>query len=267
VDFSTNSLGGALRKTQSLLSLIAVCAVAACSGAGTSSPSLPSGTQSGAAAQTQARTPQGNKKVSSGSYTLYGDATLVHPGDNSPTAVQEVWSPSQPFGGIDFGVPAGLTVSQLNNLSTDFKFTQGTCSQGSPRFQINVDGVNVFAYLGPQFPSLTNPCAGATYSNSTNVVGPASLVDATQVSGSSYETWSLFQAQHGSDIVTGIQLVVDGFTLPYITAQFDNTQINGQTFTYESADSCKDGGWQTFTSAPGPFKNQGDCVSYFNNGK
>lgn len=61
--------------------------------------------------------------------------------------------------------------------------------------------------------------------------------------------------------------MVDGFTTPYITAQFDNTQINSTTFTYESADSCKDGGWQSFTGPPGPFKNQGDCVSYFNNGK
>lgn len=27
-------------------------------------------------------------------------------------------------------------------------------------------------------------------------------------------------------------------------------------------DDCKKGGWQSYTSAPGPFKNQGDCVSY-----
>jgi hypothetical protein len=221
--------------------------------------------------QTQARVPLGNKKIDNGSYTLFGDATLIHPGDNSPTAVQAVWSPSTPpgYGGIDFGYPAGLTVSQLNNLNTDFKFTQGTCSQGSPRFAINLNNnpnTNVFAYLGPQFPSLTNPCAGATYSNSTNVISPTSLVDATQAGGG-YETWSAFQAQHGSDLVTDIALVVDGFTTPYITAQFDNTQVNAQTFTYENADSCKNGGWQNFTSAPGPFKNQGDCVSYFNNGK
>lgn len=240
-------------------------ALTACGGGGTSGSSLPGVQPSSGAPHAQARAPLDNKKVSSGSYTLFGDATLVHPGDNSPTAVQLVWSSAQPFGGVDYGIPAGLTVSQLNNLSTDYKFTQGTCSQGSPRFQINVDGMNVFAYLGPQFPS-TNPCAGATYSNSTNVISPASLVDATQL-GNGYETWAAFQAQHATDAVTGIQLVVDGFTTPNITAQFDNTQINDQTFTYESADSCKDGGWQNFTGAPGPFNNQGDCVSYFNNGK
>jgi hypothetical protein len=255
-----------LRNTSALLALLSVFAVSACSGAGTSNPAVPAGQQSGAAMQTQARTPQGKKKANAGGYTLFGDATLVQPGDNSPTAVQAIWSPSQPFGGIDYGIPATLTVSQLNNLSTDFKFTQGTCSQGSPRFQINVGAGSVFVYLGPQFPSVTNPCAGATYSNSTNVISPASLVDATQ-EGNGYETWSAFQLQHGGDAVTGIQLVVDGFTTPYITAQFDNTQINSTTFTYESADSCKDGGWQSFTGPPGPFKNQGDCVSYFNNGK
>lgn len=91
------------------------------------------------------------------------------------------------------------------------------------------------------------------------------MVDATQL-GDGYETWANFQLQHGGDVVTGIQLVVDGFTTPYITAQFDNTMINQTTYTYESKDSCKDGGWQQFTSAPGPFKNQGDCVSYFATG-
>ncbi len=35
-----------------------------------------------------------------------------------------------------------------------------------------------------------------------------------------------------------------------------------------AADSCKNGGWQTLTRANNtPFKNQGDCVSYMNNGK
>jgi probable HAF family extracellular repeat protein len=28
-------------------------------------------------------------------------------------------------------------------------------------------------------------------------------------------------------------------------------------------DGCKDGGWQNYVSYPGPFKNQGQCVSYF----
>jgi hypothetical protein len=75
--------------------------------------------------------------------------------------------------------------------------------------------------------------------------------------------------QHASmSQVTGIQLVTDSswFFKSTQTVLVDNVMINGTTFTFESAQSCKDGGWQDFTSAPGPFKNQGDCVSFFATG-
>src|SRR6202030_3376388 len=72
-------------------------------------------------------------------YTLFGDATLVHPGDNSPTAVQ-LRSAGTGFGGIDFSIPAGTTFSQIQNLSTDYQFTAGSCGGGAPRFSVNVDG-------------------------------------------------------------------------------------------------------------------------------
>jgi hypothetical protein len=34
-------------------------------------------------------------------------------------------------------------------------------------------------------------------------------------------------------------------------------------FVWRTKDDCKDGGWRSFISSPGPFKNQGQCVSYF----
>jgi hypothetical protein len=55
------------------------------------------------------------------------------------------------------------------------------------------------------------------------------------------------------------------------TIAFTNTS-NGQGNTTRAAtltvnagtkDGCKDGGWQNYISFPGPFKNQGQCVSYF----
>jgi hypothetical protein len=67
--------------------------------------------------------------------------------------------------------------------------------------------------------------------------------------------------------VTDIALVVDG---PGQAVQFDNTQVNSTTYTYEPAPTksdCKDGGWQNLTDNNGQhFKNQGDCVSYFATG-
>ena len=73
-------------------------------------------------------------------YSLFGDAQLVSPGFNSPTAAQirsDTTIPPQ-YGGVDFDVPAGLTVADLDNLSTDYQFTAGSCGGGSPRFQVNV---------------------------------------------------------------------------------------------------------------------------------
>jgi hypothetical protein len=55
------------------------------------------------------------------------------------------------------------------------------------------------------------------------------------------------------------------------TITFANTS-NGQGNTTRTAtlvvnagtkDGCKDGGWKNYVSFPGPFKNQGQCVSYF----
>ncbi len=50
-------------------------------------------------------------------------------------------------------------------------------------------------------------------------------------------------------------------------------KINATTFTFEAEvvepgdkAKCKKGGWRDFESSPGPFKNQGDCVSYFATG-
>jgi len=58
--------------------------------------------------------------------------------------------------------------------------------------------------------------------------------------------------------------------------------INADTVTFESGggggdgggggghdrdkEKCKKGGWQDFASSPGPFRNQGQCVSFFASG-
>ena len=203
-------------------------------------------------------------------YTLFGDAELVSPGNASPTAAQLRYNPSGPgFGGIDFTIPSGLTVADLDNLATDFMFTEGSCGGGSPRFQINVtngtDSGNIFVYIGPP-PNYTG-CPMNVWANTGNLAAPANLVDTSQLDlGTFYDPYSAAQLKYGSYEVTGIQLVVDGFTTTGHTARFDNVQINASTTTFESADSCKKGGFANFTSAPGPFKNQGQCVSYFAKG-
>lgn len=201
----------------------------------------------------------------SGSFTLFGDATLVHPGFASNTAVQ-LRSVGSGFGGVDFSIPAGTTFGQIQNLATEFQFTAGSCGEGAPRFQINVDGKNAFVYIGPP-PNYTG-CPQNVWQNTDNLATPASFVDTSQLPGGTfYDTFAAADLKYGSDVVTGIQLVTDaGFFFGTQTVLVDNVMINDMTFTFESAESCKDGGWQSFTSSPGPFKNQGDCVSFFATG-
>ena len=79
-------------------------------------------------------------------YSLFGDAQLVSPGESSPHAVQATSTGTNLYGGVDFAVPAGLTVNDLSNLATDYKFTVGSCGLGSPRFSVEVnDNPNVDA--------------------------------------------------------------------------------------------------------------------------
>jgi hypothetical protein len=70
-------------------------------------------------------------------------------------------------------------------------------------------------------------------------------------------------------VVTDIFLVSDNSPTGTQTVLIDNTNVDGTLYTYEpnSPQDCKDGGWQNFTFAPGPFKNQGQCVSYFEHQK
>jgi hypothetical protein len=206
-------------------------------------------------------------------YSLFGDAQLVSPGYNSATAAQvrsdATIAPN--YGGVDFTVPGGLTLADLDTLSTYYQFTAGTCGGGAPRFQINVvdpndnQTKNIFVYIGTA-PNYTG-CPQGVWANTGNLAAPTNLVDATQLGGGFYMTYADAQTAYGSYEITGVQFVTDAYWFAGTqTVQVDNVVINSQTFTFESADSCKNGGWTQFTTAPGPFKNQGQCVSYFAKG-
>jgi hypothetical protein len=66
-----------------------------------------------------------------------------------------------------------------------------------------------------------------------------------------------------------------GSNNPSYDVYTDLVTFNGTTYDFEvysaptDKDQCKNGGWQTFNPnrPAGPFKNQGDCIQYFNTGK
>ena len=212
-------------------------------------------------------------------YSLFGDAQLVSPGNNSPTAAQIRSDSSIPpnYGGVDFAVPAGLTLSGLNNLATDYKFIAGSCGGGAPRFVIEVtNGTtsgDISVYIGPP-PNYTG-CPLGIWLNTGNLAAPTNLVDTTHLPlGSFYDPYANAQLKYGNYQVTGIQLVTDAsWVFGVQTVHVDNVQINNTTVTFDkpvptNKDQCKDGGWMTLGRADGSgFKNQGDCVSYVSNGK
>jgi hypothetical protein len=132
---------------------------------------------------------------------------------------------------------------------------------------------NIFVYLGTP-PSYT--CTAGVWHVSGDLLTPESLVDTSQLGGTFYDTWANALTQYGTLAVTSIQIVADGAWAVggTQTVLVDNVMINGTTFTFESdvvdpsdKEECKNGGWEAFTaSTGGPFKNQGDCVSFFATG-
>jgi hypothetical protein len=206
-------------------------------------------------------------------FTLFGNATFVSPGHNSNRAVKLVAdATANPavFSGIDYAVPSSLTINDLNTLSTDVEFTAGSCAAGSPRFGISLSGQSgtIFVYIGP--PPNYSGCPQNAWANTGNLLTPTSLVDTSQLPGGHfYDLWAAAQARYSGSAVTDIFLVGDNGPgaggLGSQTVLIDNTNVNGTVYDYESTDKsdCKDGGWQNFTFPPGPFKNQGQCVSFF----
>lgn len=142
--------------------------------------------------------------------TLFGNATqetsdvkLVS--DFSDTAT------NTDFGGVEIAVPAGTTFSSLTALAASYQLVNSDCGGGSPRFQVNIGGQNVFVYLGPS-PSFTG-CPQNTWTDSGNLVGTsdACRVDTSKYAGGKQcSTWAEALALLGSQAVTGIQFVADG---------------------------------------------------------
>jgi hypothetical protein len=200
-------------------------------------------------------------------YSLFGDAQLSSPGNNSPTAASLTTVGTNSYSGVDFNIPSGLTFADIEKLSTDYKITMGDCGSGSPRFQVNVldpntgTEKNIFVYVGPA-PNYSG-CTTQDWVTTGDLLESANLIDTSQIGGGFYQSYADAEAAFGSYEVTGIQIVADG---PNQTILVDNVMINNTTFTFESASSCKNGGWQSFSTAPGPFTNQGQCVSYFARG-
>lgn len=208
--------------------------------------------------------------VAAPSYHTFGDASIVangHPGNGA-----QLGNGGAGYGGVDFTDTGVMTLSDLNNLSTDCNFTQGMYGAGTPRFGAdvqNADGSdigNIFFYLN------NTSCPQNNWGNTGNLASPTSMVDENALSNGTTETYAQAQAKYGTYSVTDLYIVSDT-SFSAQTLLIDNTTVNAYTYTYgqptpvapTNKDQCKDGGYKNFQTS---FKNQGACVSYVaSNGK
>jgi hypothetical protein len=141
--------------------------------------------------------------------TLFGGATMS---GNQVKLVSDLSdaSTANDSSGINFTGTGVTTFASLTQLATKYNVTDDDCGGGSPRFQINFGGQNVFVYLGPS-PTFRG-CAPNTLVDSGNLIGnnDACRWDTSQIqTGTQCNTYTGALALLGSRTVTGIQLVVD----------------------------------------------------------
>jgi hypothetical protein len=188
-------------------------------------------------------TQQGSKLVGTGAVgqaaqggavALSGDgntAIVGGPGDNSP--IGAAWVFVQPTG--------TLVVSPTTNIAASG--IQGEAfSPATFQYQLTstIGSVN-YAILG--IPGWLN----ANFTSGTAATSPVTV------------TFSLINPGNRSP---GAYTAVIWFTNTS-NGQGNTSRTATLTVNAGTKDGCKDGGWQSYVSFPGPFKNQDQCVSYF----
>ena len=142
--------------------------------------------------------------------TLTGGATLA--GDGTAKLVADVSNAAtaDDSSAIVLQLPASLKLSDVTQLSAEFNVTDDDCGAGSPRFQIQIGGKNMFVYLGPA--GTFTGCAKNTWLSTGNLVGTsdACRVDTSQFAGGTQcSTWAAALTLLGSQTIEKISFVVD----------------------------------------------------------
>lgn len=185
--------------------------------------------------------------ISQWDYSVGNPAPSLHLTKPCPTATNAA-------SGASLSGVTGITLTELN-----FDYLNGGhCGAGAPRF--NVDASDGFHFMGG--------CANGTATASADPNWTHVVIDPTNPA-------QAFPVLTPGATINSIDIVFDegndalGQGTPG-SVYLDNISVNGTTVggptRQQQLNSCKKDGWKTYTAAPGPFKNQGDCVSYFATG-
>lgn len=189
------------------------------------------------------------------------------------------------FGGATIDLPAGTKAENIDNqVNLKYFFVPPrTCIAGSPRIQLRIDkdgngtgDFNAFGYVGHT--AFGGGCLTGVW-DFNDMTDNVARWDLSQGGGAPNLTWDVmetflsttypnYQILRGSLVEDGYlgKAYYDLLTIGDCTLDGHEDLAPAAVGPPTSADQCKDGGWQTFNT-PRTFKNQGDCIQYFNTGK
>ena len=185
---------------------------------------------------------QGSKLVGTGaigvalqgiSVALSGDGNTAIVGGPNDNGIGAAWVFVQPAAGV-------LQVSPTTNIAA-FGIRGGAFSPASFSYQLSSTSSSV-NYSISGIPPWLNANFTSGTATTTPVTVTFSLINIGGLTPGTYAATIAFtNTSNGRNTTRTATLLVNAGT----------------------KDGCKDGGWQNYISSPGPFKNQGQCASYF----
>lgn len=243
-----------------------------------------------AAGNTVVVTPSNTQGWSTVETRIGGNVTYVtdtSPGAPYPSGALQLTTDSTNAAKAQYMHSANLPLSSVTELSYWTKQQSGP-AVADPSYQVTVclGGVvagNCVGYLNLVFEPYWNGTvlpgawqhwdvdAGQFWSSGAYSSGACSVMNGA--GGPPFYTLAALQTACPNAVVVGFGVNVGTYNPNYVVLT-DGVNFNGTTYDFQifqvaqSADACKDGGWQTLKRADGSsFKNQGDCVSYVNTGR
>jgi hypothetical protein len=240
-------------------------------------------------------TQQGNQLVGTGavgdavqgfSVALDGNTAIVGgPGDNSNRGAAWVYTRSGGVwtqqgnklvgsgvvgGGADQGISVGLSADGATAIvggpfdsggypGAAWVFVQGGMLQVSPTTNIAASGIQGQLFSPTSFNYQLASTSGSVH---YSISGIPSWLDASFTSGMVPPPVTVTFSLNACGFGPGTYPATITFTNTS-TGQGNTTRTATLTVNPGTKNDCKDRGLQKFTCSPGPFKNQGQCVSYF----
>lgn len=181
---------------------------------------------------------------------------------------------------------ANTPLASVTELSYYSKQVSAAFPQGDPSYQliVNLTGTGGFttmvfepyenlgnngnAAIVPNAWQKWDVAAGHFWSSRTVTDGTCAIVAGQ--GGPPFYTLAQLKAMCPSAVAIGFGVNI-GSNNPSYNVETDLVDFNGTTYDFEkfsvptNKNQCKDGGYKTFNPPTGPFKNQGQCISYVEN--